>query len=50
MTKNLKERDELIIAELTQEFRISEIAMNIIINHFLDLRLFPQKNGRYYTE
>jgi hypothetical protein len=50
MTVNLKERDELILTELTQEFGISDIAMKIIVNQFLDLRLFPQPNNRYYTE
>ena len=50
LTVKLQDRDEFSLIELTKEWSASAIATKIILLNFLDLRLFPQADDRYYTE
>ncbi|MHA2095775.1 MAG: HEAT repeat domain-containing protein, partial [Candidatus Hodarchaeales archaeon] len=50
LTMKLQDRDEFSLIELTEEWGASVIATKIILSNFLDVRLFPQPEDRYYTE
>jgi hypothetical protein len=50
LTSQLKTRDQFSISELSEEWGASPVAVRIILNNFLDLRLFPQQDNLYYTE
>ena len=50
LTAQLKEKDEIILTDLSQELGTPEEIANIILKQFLDLKLFPQPDNRYFTE
>jgi hypothetical protein len=49
LTLQLQEKDVLVIDELVMELKIDPIAIKIILDKFLDIRLFPQPEERYFT-
>ncbi len=50
LTIQLQDKNEFSLSDLTEEWGASIIATRIILNNFLDLRLFPQPEDRFYTE
>ncbi|MHA2387530.1 MAG: HEAT repeat domain-containing protein, partial [Candidatus Hodarchaeales archaeon] len=50
LTIQLQDQNEFSLSDLTEEWGASIIATRIILNNFLDLRLFPQPEDRFYTE
>ncbi len=50
LSLQLQEREKFSLTDLTEEWGASIIASRIILDDFLDLRLFPQPEDVYYTE
>ena len=50
LASKLQEKYVLVLNELTTELNIDPIAIKIIIDKFLDIKLFPQPEGRYFTK
>ncbi len=50
LTDQLQGREQFSIHTLSEEWGASPIAVRIILSNFLDLRLFPQQEDKFYTE
>ncbi|MHA2168041.1 MAG: HEAT repeat domain-containing protein, partial [Candidatus Hodarchaeales archaeon] len=50
LASKLQEKYVLVLNELTSELNIDPIAIKIIIDKFLNIKLFPQPEGRYFTK